>query len=385
MKPMHGNSPACLPRCPRYKSLDLWRGIACLLVVMYHATIIECVTGRKQVPEGWLPNATRAILDVTHYMWIGVPMFFVISGYCISATADSLRRRPLAVRTYFYRRVRRIYPPYWAALLLLVPFVLAVDYCLFPNRLLFREPWAQLPPWWRTGWQWLGSITLTETWRHYFVGGHQGQVLGPAWTLCYEEQFYLVFGLLIFVAPRRPFLAAAILTVLVVVAQFACRWLEIPVDGFFFDGKWHLFAAGILVYYTINYATAVQYWWLFGLLAVCAIWCWSGYGVSYEGEAGFTLALAILLLHRWDARVASVRMLMPLTFCGTLCYSLYLVHEPLVRAIARGLHLAGIVGDGPTLLLTVPCCLALSLPTAWLFHRFIERRFLNTNRKQVML
>jgi hypothetical protein len=96
--------------------------------------------------------------------------------------------------------------------------------------------------------------------------------------------------------------------VLVAVAQFACRWLEIPVDGFFFDGKWHLFAAGILVYYTINYATAVQYWWLFGLLAVCAIWCWSGYGVSYEGEAGFTLALAILLLLSWTPKFEPVHL-----------------------------------------------------------------------------
>ena len=50
-------------------------------------------------------------------MWAGVPIFFVISGYCISATADSARRKGLPARTYFWRRFRRIFPPYWIFLM----------------------------------------------------------------------------------------------------------------------------------------------------------------------------------------------------------------------------------------------------------------------------
>src|SRR5690349_11307944 len=90
------------PRAPRFASLDHWRGVACLFVLIHHAAA-------KSVYPGIL-EAIGARL------WIGVPVFFVISGYCISAAADSHRRRSNSFRSFMYRRVRRIFPPYWAAL-----------------------------------------------------------------------------------------------------------------------------------------------------------------------------------------------------------------------------------------------------------------------------
>ena len=79
-----------LPRNPRYESLDAWRGVACLAVVLFHSTVCYVATPELEArvrSEGgsW---ADWAIL-ATGRLWIGVPLFFVVSGYCIAAAGDS--------------------------------------------------------------------------------------------------------------------------------------------------------------------------------------------------------------------------------------------------------------------------------------------------------
>jgi len=93
---------------PRYYSLDLWRGVACLMVLAYH------VTGPHLVHES--TGIVRLALSFTALGWLGVPIFFVISGYCIGAAADRASRDSITWRTFAWRRVRRIFPPYLALL-----------------------------------------------------------------------------------------------------------------------------------------------------------------------------------------------------------------------------------------------------------------------------
>src|SRR5258706_14505742 len=94
----------------RFESLDHWRGVACLLVVVYHSTIIYLSTTSLASPApGWVGG----LLEITHHFNVGVALFFVISGYCIAAAADGARRRESGVRPYFLRRFRRIHPPSW--------------------------------------------------------------------------------------------------------------------------------------------------------------------------------------------------------------------------------------------------------------------------------
>jgi peptidoglycan/LPS O-acetylase OafA/YrhL len=66
-------------------------------------------------------------------------------------------------------------------------------------------------------WQWIGTFTLTERWRAHFIWrGGPGWFLPIAWSLGYEERFYLVAGLLMFLASRFWFELAAMVTVAVV-------------------------------------------------------------------------------------------------------------------------------------------------------------------------
>ncbi|MES1255954.1 MAG: acyltransferase, partial [Acidobacteriota bacterium] len=183
--------PAPLPRHPRYDSLDFWRGLACLLVVMYHSVLVYVSS-----PASAFSPRTTPVLRTIAGLWIGVPLFFVISGYCIAATADRTRLRGDGLGSYFLRRFRRIYPPLWIVIVVSVAFFVVVDVAAWPG-ILSNPPWAQYRPWWYSPWQWLGNLTLTETWRHHVVGGPRGHFPGQAWTLCYEEQFYMVVGALL--------------------------------------------------------------------------------------------------------------------------------------------------------------------------------------------
>jgi peptidoglycan/LPS O-acetylase OafA/YrhL len=377
-----GPAPLAAPRSPRYLSLDLWRGVACLLVVLHHATIYAPAYRQAERGEAVPDGVASWLVAASTRLWVGVPLFFVISGYCISATADSTRRRPRALPTYFRRRFRRIYPPYWVLLGLLCLLVIVLER-LVPGWL--ADDYGGIPPPGRLSvGQWVGNLTLTESWRYHVAGGRLGYLNAMAWTLCYEEQFYAVVGLLLLAASRRFFLGAAVVTA----ATVGLRLLvsnPAALDGFFCDGYWLHFAAGILVYYRVNYAAG---WRARGsnlLLLAGLLWFgWNNFPIRHAhssvGEGGvvaFGFALALSLLHPADRWLASARLSRPLLFCGQICYSLYLVHWPVVKVVGHGLYLLGVRGDGPTVLLTVPLTVAASVLLAWLFWRLCERRFLN--------
>jgi peptidoglycan/LPS O-acetylase OafA/YrhL len=210
------------------------------MAVIYHATLITCTTRTETTS-----HLASQLVTITHAFNAGVPMFFVISGYCISAATDAARRREHSVRSYFTRRFCRIFLPLCASMGVGVILFLALDYLLFPG-ILSSPPWPQLRPWWYSGWQWGGNLTLTETWRHYLIGNQRGHFPGQAWTLCYEEQFYALTGLMLLVAPRRFFAAGLTLTTAVVLIMIFCQWHHVTTAGFFFDGSWMTFAAGTL-------------------------------------------------------------------------------------------------------------------------------------------
>jgi peptidoglycan/LPS O-acetylase OafA/YrhL len=147
------------------------------------------------------------------------------------------------------------------------------------------------------------------------------------------------------------------------------------IDGFFFDGNWLTFAAGILVYYTTNYGRRPQRQAAVLLLIAAALL--SGYLPVRGSAVAFSFAAALVVLKPFDRSFTSYAATRPLTFCGQMCYSLYLVHQLLVRAVSAGLARGGVESGPATLIVTVPLCVLASVSVGWLFHRLVERRFLN--------
>jgi len=377
-------APADAPHRPRYRSLDLWRGLACVLVVILHSTHANWVREGSQI------DATAH--SILSSFWCGVPMFFVISGYCIAAAVDSARRQGAHGSVFFLRRFRRIYPPYWIFLAVSIP-IAALLWSPGQTGILVGD----YNPLSLNGWQWLGTLTLTETWRHHLVGNSDWHIYwSHAWTLCYEEQFYCICGVILLLCPRRFFLAAALVT-----AAVCCTapliFLRGALDtqgfprGFFFDGNWLLFAAGLLLYYQNNYATPAVSHGITGVFAVVAVLLGLFrlvliqrlvedhgeimYATHYAAGGGFVLLLS--LLRRWDDALADSRWTQPLTICGRMCYSLYLVHLPITLVASRWLCAKGVTGWWATIGVTVPVAVGLSLAVGWIFHLGVERYFLN--------
>jgi peptidoglycan/LPS O-acetylase OafA/YrhL len=356
-------------RSGRYHTLDLWRGIASLMVVLFHSTVVYGA-GSTPVKGGLAEGALR----LTYHMRLGVPMFFVISGFCIAASVDAAASRRVPAAEYFRRRFRRIFPAYWAALGLHVIAFFAIDQVLFPG-LLTEGIVRHLAPWTFGGAQWLGNLTLTESWRWHLFGRPRGYVMGQSWTLCYEEQFYAVTAVLLAIAPRRLFPAAAAVTLAALGAQMLASALGVNVSGWFFDGGWTLFALGGLVYWVLNHRSG----WKLPTAAALAIFAGASALRVETWDLPFALgfSLVILMMARWDGTLIRMRALAPLRFLGRICYSLYLVHVPFVFAIAEAGRRAGLQSSSQVLLMVVPVCIAASILLAWGFHHVVERRFLN--------
>lgn len=377
------STPDLPAKSARYQMLDFWRGASCLALVVFHATM-QLV--HQEVPfEGtaW-ERVGAALTAIVARTWIGVPIFFVISGYCIMATIDSRRRKSTSISDYVHRRARRIYPPYLIALAISCVAIFIIEGYCYPGLLsdgIFTIPKLGT----LSTWQWLGNFTLTETWRPYFVGDRSTMILPNTWTLCYEEQFYALAGVILFAAPRRIFFAAVCVTGLSIVVKVASKLAGVHLEGIIFDGRWLLVAAGIMAYYRINYATVRQTRVIYALLllgALCAdrdprMLLAVEPNHSIERFVAFSFALLICLLYRFDKQISGWKVLAPITLCGQMSYSIYLLHPIVTKGISHGLFLAGWKDPWSTCFIVVPLCLVASLAVSWMFYRLVERRFVN--------
>jgi peptidoglycan/LPS O-acetylase OafA/YrhL len=322
------------------------------------------------------------LIAATARGWIGVPIFFVISGFCIAATADSARRRGLPVADYFKRRFRRIFPPYWATMGLVAGCVLLL-WPMLSQPMGYIEPAPN--PLRLTPAQWFGNVTLTETWRPCLFGGPGRWLVGQAWTLAYEEQFYAVTGLLLLVARRRFYEGVAVVSAVVLVLCSSGLYRF----GVFWDGRWLLFAAGIGIYWSIGrgdwlsrvglsvlFLVALAY----GARDIGALreYAWSSDrpdGKEVVVAAAF--ALALLWLHPLDSQLSNSWLAQPFAFCGRICYSLYLTHYVVVLAISHALYRAGFTSPAQTATVTLPLCMAAAITVGSAFYWAVECHFLN--------
>jgi peptidoglycan/LPS O-acetylase OafA/YrhL len=258
------------PQASRYASLDLWRGLACLMIALNHSIYMIEHGDPSAYPEFWT-SIVGTIYGVISMGHTRVPVFFVISGFCIATLCDKLRRGPRPARTFLARRFRRIYPTFWVYLLLsmlIVPLVRPLGWMDGAEALTFRFfDFSSLSPW-----RWFGNVTLTGNWSESFGLG-PGLFFGPderaalffghLWTLTVEVQFYLICGLVLLLAPRRFFAAIAVLTA-VFLARMGAH-LILP------DRNWMCFAVGCLLYCQLVYFSPRLRGWTTAAFLVCGV------------------------------------------------------------------------------------------------------------------
>lgn len=300
--------------------IDLLRGLAAVAVALFHFN------------EGH-----PALGDLYHTTiklgWLGVPVFFVISGYCIAAAAN---RPQSSVTGFWLRRFVRIFLPYWASVALVLAMI------GFRVATFGVNDIAVLPQ----------SI---EGWLYCFAA-----LTNPAspytglnwvyWSLAYEIAFYVAMGMAF--------------------ARFGMVWLcafsllASCLDVYPFD-QWALFGLGVGCYYLLRKRS----WASCALFAICS-WSILARGNHAVSVVGFAAALGVL----YPPPMGWLASLSRLRFMGEISYSLYLVHVPvgcyfvqqlLGDYLRRDTLLASWARDSALLLA--------SLAVAIAFHRLVER------------
>jgi len=151
----------------RDQTIDMFRGIAILLVVLFHFT--------ARLPAYALNIAEGAPWPV-FFGWVGVYFFFIISGYCIFMTLE----RSATVGVFLARRISRIYPAFVAAVLILFVFGIIAHVPSVPEA-----KFHVIPP---------GPIDVLMN--LFFVGEIGEWVDGSFWSIAVEVKFYVLVAIL---------------------------------------------------------------------------------------------------------------------------------------------------------------------------------------------
>jgi len=172
-----------LPHVARLRGIDALRGAAALGVVFYHA--VE--QGNHVLPNNLFHYPIRLVQFASSFGYIGVFLFFVISGFCIHlqwAKSKASGVEPeIRFGAFWKRRIRRLYPPYIITLLLFM-LLTAATVGLSVTRFFVYD---------------LGMHLLML---HNLDPHTCYTINGVFWTLAIEEQLYLAYFLLLFIRVR---------------------------------------------------------------------------------------------------------------------------------------------------------------------------------------
>ena len=164
---------------PHFSALDGLRGIAVLLVVVYHSWVMPVADRLDHIAT-----------SLAGLGWSGVQLFFVLSGFLITGILLDSKDGRNYFRNFYVRRVLRIFPLFYAVLAIYL-----IGAAVLPHH--FRPP--------------LGIAAGQEAWYATFLSNFSmarlhdmaPSTLGVSWSLAVEEQFYLVWPLVVWLLPRR--------------------------------------------------------------------------------------------------------------------------------------------------------------------------------------
>jgi peptidoglycan/LPS O-acetylase OafA/YrhL len=360
----------------RYQSLDAWRGFACLCLVAFHCTFYY--KGASLAEAFTIGSWAERLMWILKKTWFGVPMFFVISGYGIMKSLQRLRSAPKPARTFFLRRFFRIYPPLWLALclaLILWTLPRGIEGLAGCDQTPRPPDMAHL----------LGNISLTETWLPWhWLGQKENLQMLHLWTLCLEEQFYLICTVLLALWPKKIEQALYWVSLLVVLSMIYSISVGEQWKGSVFQGYWLQFAAGAAAYFAIlnqqrkTLQTVLIFAGLLGanLLLSCQRDTESLFRIGDRGIFSVLFAVLLTAVYRWDAQIALNPVGRALAKVGQFSYSIFLVHYPVVTLLSSWLVLTkGYTSALEQVCVVIPTCFAASLPLAWLFYHGVEKHF----------
>lgn len=300
--------------------------------------------------------------------FIGVDIFFVISGYLISTIILShLEQGTFSIVDFYRRRIRRIFP----ALLVVLLFIILAGW-----GVLLDDEYRQLGKHIAGGAAFIQNFMMWGE-SGYFDNDPQSKPLLHLWSLAVEEQYYICWPLLLILARKQRLAFAGVIGLIAVASFGTSEYLACndPTAAFYSPASrfWELMIGGFLAYLALyrsdltgrygNLASAAGIGLLLsGLVLINPEREFPGFWALLPTIGAFCVILAGP--HAWINR--TVLSSGPFVACGLISYPLYLWHWPL-------LSLAHIVWpeDGHA---TKIAAVLVSLLLAWLTYRFVEKK-----------
>lgn len=358
----------------RVASLTGVRAVAALLVLGTHAAY---TTGKY----------THGFVGLVYSrMEIGVPIFFVLSGFLlfgpwVKAAANGTDAP--SVGRYAWHRVRRIMPAYVVTVV--------VAFLIYHFRTAGPNP----------GHSWMGlfrNLTLTQIYTDNYMFSYLHQGLTQMWSLAVEVAFYVALPvlawLLLVVLCRRHWRPWLLLTGLGGLALISPLWMILVHTTHFLPDGARLWLPGYLAWFVGGMLLAVLSAMgirMYGFVAVpLAVICYLIASTPIAGEpttsptglgqalvkTGFYAVIATLVVaplalgnRGWYARLLATR---PMVWLGEISYEIFLVHLVVMEiAMVNVLHWPVYTGSAPVLFVVT---LLLTIPVAWLLHRLTRVR-----------
>lgn len=354
---------------PRFKYVEGLRALACLTVVFNHA-IAESYPSAYHVSIPENLSLLRLWFAFGHH---AVTAFIVISGFCLGLPAASQQfKREIGWGTFMVRRIARILPPYYAALII----SLIIAWAFFPSPVGIHYDFSAHP----RSLDILSHVLILQN----VVG--TGQINYSLWSIATELHIYAGFPLLVKVLSKRGGWFLALLGVLI---SFALSFLlletrlsraYVHLAGAFIVGvgaSWVV--SGDHNHNFTNILRKISKPVAMGIMTLVVAWTIILPRSLYKPfilPHDFLVMIGIGAVLIWCASISGfgrkLLELKPLVWLGERSYSLYLLHVPIQAALLKVAINSLDLTHTERLVFSLTVGFGILLGLTWVFHRFVE-------------
>lgn len=356
----------------RIKEIDGLRGVAILLVLSFHYLNNQLVDNTDLT--------SRLVAKSTGFGWVGVDLFFVLSGFLIGSILIFNKGSKNYFKTFYLRRILRIVPNYF---LLLIIFGFIFNLRFFKGN-YFLSSSGEIPYW--------SYFLMVHNFYMAYFNNFGNRALSVTWSIGIEEQFYILFPFLTFYLKDRYLpiiLVFFVIGSIIIRANFSTwipQYVLLPsrLDGLsigFLVAYYH--QNGIL---EANKKITIQFfqWVILGSIMLSAYLYFRFNDLGVIKHTIFSLffsGILVFSLIRRESWFGSFLRTKILTWIGTISYSLYLFHYLILGLVY---HINGKWGIGinnfSDIVLTI-IALIISLGFSFLIYQFLEKPMVTLGKK----
>ncbi len=366
----------------RSSELDSLRGIAVSLVIAFHVF--------KRAAYFTKHEALQFVSSLSYIGWLGVDIFFVLSGFLITSILLKTRDENSYFKNFYARRALRIFPLYFVFITIILVFMPSLDPAFTP-QISRALPYLLL---------------YQQNWMGLFSDIHLTPFLSATWSLAIEEQFYLIWPAVVYFARRETLIK---ISVGVIILSILARILGVlvwpdatEVAQFFYDNTFTRFEQ-LIFGALLAIALADPAWKdrlrrislpvflvTFGAFAALCIVLFPGV-IPYYGNIPLTLAaytliaafssalIAILVTYPENSVIRRLFQNRVFSFLGKYSYSMYLLHMPVALLLLQPLYDTRVRG-WKMYLLYVGLTYGITILGSLLTWHLLEKHMLNLKR-----